>query len=95
MTPFPPDAKRVVLAAVVPCPACRGEKYVTRLVSFGPFASEGNQRRRCESCRDEDGKPTGLSTVVTDIEVEREQMYAGPREAEWDTPEDVWVEVRQ
>lgn len=36
---------------------------------------------------------TNECKVVTDIEVEREQMYAGPREAEWDTPEDVWVEV--
>ena len=84
MTPIPPDAKRVVLAAVVPC-VCDGTDVDRQACAANIYDACFVDGDRCN------GDLT--RTVVTDIEVEREQMYAGPREAEWDTPEDVWVEV--
>lgn len=69
MTPIPPDAKRVVLAAVVPC-----KKYgvgdCLRLRYYGA----------CDGCNAD-----GTRTVVTDIEVEaREVVVPGaPTETWW------------
>ena len=81
MTPaIPPDAKRVVLAAVVPCgqpcpddyePCDRGRHHcVTR-------------PEPCSRCRGD-----GTRTVVTDIEVEPDDAVSG------DTTVRVWLEVQ-
>lgn len=62
MTPaIPPDAKRVVLAAVVPCEQCLGTG--TRHCGVEDCSSGGEHP--CTFCLS-----SGTRTIVTDIEVE-------------------------
>lgn len=76
MTPIPPDAKRVVLAAVVPCEQCLGTG--TRHCGVEDCSSGGEHP--CTFCLS-----SGTRTVVTDIEVEaREVVVPGaPTETWW------------
>ena len=65
MTPaIPPDAKRVVLAAVVPCEQCKG----TGVRHCGVVDCSTDGEHPCTFCLS-----TGTRTVVTDIEVEQRE----------------------
>lgn len=64
MTPaIPPDAKRVVLAAVVPCSFC---------VDGDVAAADEDAPIMCHKCNG-----IGERTVVTDIEVEPDDAVSG------------------
>ena len=71
MTPaIPPDAKRVVLAAVVSCPTCEGSLSVGEPGYTYYGIPEPGSYEACPDCMDDHGIPTGTRTVITDIEVE-------------------------
>ena len=79
MTAIPPDAKRVVLAAVVPCDATTCSDPCDGLVG-SPCSDDPNVLDRCNG--------DGTRTVVTDIEVEPDDAVSG------DTTVRVWLEVQ-
>ena len=59
---IPPDARKVVLAAVVPCEQCKG----TGVRHCGVVDCSTGGEHACTFCLS-----TGTRTVVTDIEVEQ------------------------
>jgi hypothetical protein len=89
MTPaIPPDARKVVLAAVVPCPTCEGSLSVGEPGFTYHGIPEPGSYEACPDCMDDHGIPTGERTVVTDIEVEPDDAVSG------DTTVRVWLEVQ-
>ena len=74
--PIPPDAKRVVLAAVVPCERCKGTgcdeltvaDYEAAGIDIDLDDDDLGSPEYAFDCSDCDG--IGTRTVVTDIEVE-------------------------
>ena len=94
MTPaIPHDAKRVVLAAVVPCDECKGtgcdELTVADYEAAGIDIDLDDDDLGTPECADDcfDCDGTGTRTVVTDIEVEPRYVVVvvpgGPTETWW------------
>ena len=94
MTPaIPHDAKRVVLAAVVPCDECKGTgcdeltvaDYEAAGIDIDLDDDDLGTPEYADDCFDCDG--TGTRTVVTDIEVEPRYVVVvvpgGPTETWW------------
>ena len=93
MTAIPPDARKVVLAAVVPCDKCKGTGCDELTVADYEAAGIGidlddddlGTPEYADDCFDCDG--TGTRTVVTDIEVEPRYVVVvvpgGPTETWW------------
>ena len=92
MTPaIPHDAKRVVLAAVVPCDECKGTgcdeltvaDYEAAGIDIDLDDDDLGTPEYADDCFDCDG--TGTRTVVTDIEVEPRDVVppGGPTETWW------------
>ena len=97
MTAIPPDARKVVLAAVVPCDKCKGtgcdparllEFYVPKVsleegIDIDLDDDDLGTPEYADDCFDCDG--TGTRTVVTDIEVEAREVVVpgGPTETWW------------
>ena len=78
MTPaIPPDAKRVVLAAVVSCPTCEGSLSVGEPGYTYYGIPEPGSYEACPDCMDDHGIPTGTRTVITDIEVVPVRHWCG------------------
>ena len=88
---IPPDAKRVVLAAVVPCERCKGTgcdeltvaEYEAAGIDIDLDDDDLGTPEYADDCFDCDG--TGTRTVVTDIEVEPRDVVppGGPTETWW------------
>ena len=93
MTAIPSDAKRVVLAAVVPCERCKGtgcdELTVAEYEAAGIDIDLDDDDLGTPECADDcfDCDGTGTRTVVTDIEVEPRYVVVvvpgGPTETWW------------
>ena len=94
MTAIPPDARKVVLAAVVPCDKCKGtgcdELTVADYEAAGIDIDLDDDElvylwENADDCFDCDG--TGTRTIVTDIEVEPHAVVVvvpgGPTETWW------------
>ena len=82
MTPaIPPDARKVVLAAVVPCERCKGTgcdeltvaDYEAAGIDIDLDDDDLGTPDHADDCFDCDG--TGTRTVVTDVEVERRVLF--------------------
>ena len=90
---IPSDAKRVVLAAVVPCERCKGTgcdeltvaDYEAAGIDIDLDDDDLGTPEYADDCFDCDG--TGTRTVVTDIEVEPRYVVVvvpgGPTETWW------------
>ena len=90
---IPPDARKVVLAAVVPCDKCKGtgcdELTVADYEAAGIDIDLDDDDLGTPECADDcfDCDGTGTRTVVTDIEVEPRYVVVvvpgGPTETWW------------
>ena len=88
---IPPDARKVVLAAVVPCDECKGTgcdeltvaEYEAAGIDIDLDDDDLGTPEYADDCFDCDG--TGTRTVVTDIEVEPRDVVppGGPTETWW------------
>ena len=90
---IPPDARKVVLAAVVPCDKCKGTgcdeltvaDYEAAGIDIDLDDDDLGTPEYADDCFDCDG--TGTRTVVTDIEVEPRYVVVvvpgGPTETWW------------
>ena len=88
MTAIPPDARKVVLAAVVPCDECKGTgcdeltvaDYEAAGIDIDLDDDDLGTPEYADDCFDCDG--TGTRTVVTDIEVEVREVVVPTRPTE-------------
>ena len=85
MTAIPPDAKRVVLAAVVSCPTCEGSLSVVEPGYTYYGIPEPGSYEAFPDCMDDHGIPTGTRTVITDTEADAREVVVpgGPTETWW------------
>jgi hypothetical protein len=95
MTPaIPPDARKVVLAAVVPCERCKGTgcdeltvaDYEAAGIDIDLDDDDLGTPEYADDCFECNGD--GFRSVVTDIEVEPDDAVSG------DTTVRVWLEVQ-
>ena len=97
---IPPDARKVVLAAVVPCERCKGTgcdeltvaDYEAAGIDIDLDDDDLGTPDHADDCFECNGD--GTRTIVTDIEVTREPYYRNLRRAEAADPTYVWEEVQ-